>query len=97
MEMQSFINFLTALFLPPAVIPIGGREVQLCVPSSLAVAHGGVYRSAAIAPRLDFILSPGGAAGRHANGPAWMEVGKGARGTSPSEGTGQGGVNAARG
>lgn len=61
METQSFTNFLTVLFSPPAAVPVG--EVRVCVPSGPAVAHARGCRSAAIAPRLDFILPGGHGAG----------------------------------
>lgn len=78
METRSCINFLTALFLPPAVVPVGGTEVWVHVPSGLAVAQGRGH-SSAIAPRLDFILSLEGTGQTRKSGGG----GKGGKGNQP--------------
>lgn len=96
MEVQNFINFLTALFLPPAVVPVRGREVWVRVPSSLAVAHGRGCHSAAIAPRLSFILPRGGTRQAHEQ-PSLDGGGKRGEGNQPLGATGRGGVGTARG
>lgn len=96
MEMQNFINSLTALFLPPAVVPIRGREVWVHVPSSLAVAHGRGCHSAAIALRLNFILPRGGTGQAHGQ-PSLDGGGKRGEGNQPLGGTGRGGVGTACG
>lgn len=91
MEVQNFINFLTALFLPPAVVPVRGREVWVRVPSSLAVAHGRGCHSAAIAPRLNSILPRGGTGQAHEQ-PSLDGGGKRGEGNQPLGAMGWGGV-----
>lgn len=59
-ETQSFINFLTALFLPAAIVAIRGQDMRVHVPSGMVVAHRWGCRSAAIILKSDFILSLGG-------------------------------------